>query len=78
MIELLTDLKIAGINIRFVRCDNSGENKAFQRECKSKGLNIMFEFSAPKTPSRNSKVEKKFQTFYGRSVRKSSIQAMKG
>jgi hypothetical protein len=50
MIELLTDLKIAGINIRFARCDNSGENKAFQRECKSKGLNIMFEFSAPKTP----------------------------
>jgi hypothetical protein len=38
-------LKIAGINIRFICCDNSGESKAFQNECKSKALNIVFELS---------------------------------
>jgi Reverse transcriptase (RNA-dependent DNA polymerase) len=66
MIELLTDLKIAGINIKFICCDDSGENKAFQKECKSKALNIISEFLGPKTPPHNSKVERKFQTFYGR------------
>jgi hypothetical protein len=37
---LLTDSKITGINVKFVRCDDSGENKAFQKECQSKGLSI--------------------------------------
>jgi hypothetical protein len=66
MMTLLTDLKIAGINVRFIRCNDSGENKAFQKECKSKALNITFAFSGPKTPQRIGKVERKFQTFYGR------------
>jgi hypothetical protein len=65
-IAFLTDLKIARINIRFICCDDSGENKPFQKECKSKALNIIFEFSGPKTPQHNGKVERKFQTFYGR------------
>ena len=63
---LLTDLKIAGINIKFIRCDDSGENKALFEECRSKGIGITFEFSGPRTPQRNGKVERKFQTFYGR------------
>jgi hypothetical protein len=66
MMALLTDLKIVGINARFIRCDDSGENKAFLTECKSKALNIIFAFLGPKTPQRNGKVERKFQTFYGR------------
>ena len=66
MLVLLTDLKIAGINVKFIRCDDSGENLAFQKECKVKGINIKFEFSGPRTPQRNGKVERKFQTFYGR------------
>jgi hypothetical protein len=28
----------------FVHCNDSGENKAFQKECKSKALNIIFDF----------------------------------
>jgi hypothetical protein len=60
---LLTDLTIAGINVKFIR---SGENKAFQHECVCKGLNFKFEFSGPSTPQRNGKVERKFQTSYGR------------
>jgi hypothetical protein len=29
MFTLLTDLKISGIDIKFIRCDDSGENKSF-------------------------------------------------
>ena len=63
---LLTDLKIAGVNVKFIRCDDSGENKALFEECHSKGYGIKFEFSGPRTPQRNGKVERKFQTFFGR------------
>ena len=44
---LLTDLKIAGVNVKFIRCDDSGENKALFEECHSKGYGIKFEFSGP-------------------------------
>jgi hypothetical protein len=63
---LLTDLKIAGVNLKFIRCDDSGENKALFEECRSKGVGIKFEFSGPQTPQQNGKVERKFQTFFGR------------
>jgi transposase InsO family protein len=63
---LLADLKIAGINVKFIRCDDSGENKALFEECRSKGYGIRFEFSGPPTPQQNGKVESKFQTFFGR------------
>jgi hypothetical protein len=29
MFKLLTDLKIAGIEVKYIRCDDSGENKSF-------------------------------------------------
>ena len=60
------DLKIAGIDLKHIRCDDSGENKAFYDACRTKGYNIKFEFSGPRTPQQNGKVERKFQTFYGR------------
>jgi hypothetical protein len=66
MFKLLTDLKIAGIEIKYIRCDDSGENKSFYDACRSNGYLIKFEFSGPRTPQRNGKVERKFQTLYGR------------
>jgi hypothetical protein len=62
----LTDLKIAGVNDNFIRCDDSGENKALFEECRSKGYRIKLEFSGPQTPQQNGKVERKFQTFFVR------------
>jgi hypothetical protein len=50
---LLTDLKIAGVNVKFIRCDDSGENKALFEECRSKGFGIKFEFSGPRTSKYN-------------------------
>jgi hypothetical protein len=66
MFPLLTDLKIAGIDIKYIRCDDSGENKVFYDACHTKGYNIKFAFSGPRTPQQNGKVERKFQTFYDR------------
>jgi len=34
--------------------------------CKQEGLGIKFEYSGPKTPQRNGRVERKFQTLFGR------------
>jgi hypothetical protein len=42
---LLNNLKITGVNVKFIRCDDSGENKVLFEECQSKGYGIKFEFS---------------------------------
>jgi Reverse transcriptase (RNA-dependent DNA polymerase)/gag-polypeptide of LTR copia-type/Zinc knuckle len=63
---LLTDLKIAGINVKFIRCDDAGENMSMKNDHDIKSFGVKFEFSGPRTPQRNGKVERKFQTFYGR------------
>ena len=64
--SLILELKDQGIKVKILRCDDAGENKALEDECKSKGLGITFEYSGPRTPQRNGKVERKFQTLYGR------------
>ena len=56
-----------GIDIKYVRLDNSGENKSLQKECDKKNLGIIFEFTAPGTPQQNSVVERKIPTLMGRS-----------
>jgi hypothetical protein len=62
----LTDLKIAGINVKHIRCNDSGENKSLFQACGAQGYGINFEFSGRLTPQQNGKVERKFQTFFGR------------
>ena len=66
MKTLLTDLKIAGVNVKCIRCDNAGENIALKNYLDIKTYGFKFEFSGPRTPQRNGKVERKFQTLYGR------------
>jgi hypothetical protein len=65
-LTLLTDLKIAGLDVKLIQYDDSGDNKALFDECRSKGYNVKFEFSGPQTPQRNGKVERKLQTFFGK------------
>jgi hypothetical protein len=62
----LTDLKIAGIDVKYVWCNNAGDNKAMKDDSEIKPFGIKFELSGPRTPQRNEKVERKFQAFYGR------------
>jgi len=44
--------------VKFIRCDNAGENYSLQRELEKKGLGITFEFTARNTPQQNGKVER--------------------
>jgi hypothetical protein len=64
MFSLLTDLNSAGIDVKYIRCDDSGENKSFHNACRDEGFKIKLEFSGPRTPQRNGKMERTFQTFY--------------
>jgi hypothetical protein len=68
MFTSLTNLKIYGIDVKFIRCDDSGENKSFYDSCQANGHNIKFEFSGPSTPQQNGKVERKFRKFNGRII----------
>ena len=56
-----------GTDIKYIRLDNSGENRSFQKECDKQNLGIIFEFTAPGTPQQNSVVERKIPTLMGRS-----------
>jgi hypothetical protein len=63
---LLTDLKIANRIVKFIRCDDAGEHITMKNDPEIKSFGIKFEFSGTRTPQRNGKVERKFQTLYGR------------
>jgi hypothetical protein len=63
VMTLLTDQKIAGIDVKHIRCDDSRENKALFEACQAQVYGVKFEFSGPRTPQRSGKVERKFQTF---------------
>jgi hypothetical protein len=63
---LLTDLQISGLNIKFIRCDDAGENVCMKSDQDIKSFGVKFEFSGPRAPQRNGKVERNFQTFHGR------------
>ena len=56
-----------GTDIKYIRLDNSGENRSLQKECDKQNLGIIFEFTAPGTPQQNSVVERKTPTLMGRS-----------
>jgi hypothetical protein len=50
VMTLLTDLKIEGINVKYIRYDDSGENKALFEAYQAQGYGVKFEFSRPRTP----------------------------
>jgi hypothetical protein len=66
VMTLLTDLKIVDINVKYIRCNDSGKNKAVFESCQAQGYGVKLEFSGPRTPEQNGKVKRKFQTFFGR------------
>jgi hypothetical protein len=62
IIDLVKELK----SVKFLRLDDAGENFAFKKLCKQQNVDVKYEFSGPRTPQRNGKVEQKFQSLYGR------------
>jgi hypothetical protein len=52
--------------VKFIRCDDAGENTAMKNDPEIKSFGMKFEFSGPRTLQRNGKVERKFQTLHRR------------
>jgi hypothetical protein len=50
--------------VKYIRCDNAGENKSLEKACYDEQLGITFEYTPPNTPQYNGKVERKFQMLY--------------
>jgi hypothetical protein len=68
VIYLFLDLqRYKNIKIKFIRCDNSGENKDIHQEIiQIPKIIVQFEFTAPDPPQQNGKFERKFETLYGK------------
>ena len=49
-----------GIDIKYVRLDNSGENKSLKKECDKQNLGIIFEFTALCTPQKIQFLKEKY------------------
>ena len=54
------------IHVKFIRCDNAGENKKLEENCDAEWLGIIFEYTARGTPQQNPYVERAFPTLMGR------------
>jgi hypothetical protein len=63
--NLLTNLKIVGLNVRFIRCDDAGKNMTMNDDLEIKSFGIKFEFSGSRSPQKHVKFERKFQILYG-------------
>jgi hypothetical protein len=64
---LIKDLaKKHNTTVKYIRCDNAGENGSLEKECAKQGLGIQFEYMGPGTPPFNGRVERKFVTLYSK------------
>jgi hypothetical protein len=62
--KIIHELQTQGVNVKYVRMDNAGENVAFAQLANSKDwtLRLTFEFTGARTPQRNYLVEIGFST----------------
>ena len=61
---LIKHVNALDIKVKFIHCNNTGENKQLQKECISEGIGIEFEFTAPGTPQQNGRCERKIATIF--------------
>ena len=67
LVRLLKEIKAKTEHtVKYIRCDNSGENKSFEDKCRDEFPGVIFEYTGAGTPQRNGRVERKFATLYGR------------
>ena len=67
VLTLIINLRLQhSIKVQHIRCDNAGENLSLRKRCDNGGLGINFEFTAVRTPEQNGRVERLYQTLYGR------------
>ena len=43
------------LGVKFIHCNNAGENKKPEEKCNADGLGIIFEYTATGTPQQNAK-----------------------
>ncbi len=65
LIGFIKTLNEQGKEVKFIRCDNAGENESLKKKIETEDLNVKSEFTARKTPQQNGKVERAFATLYG-------------
>ena len=51
--------------VKFIRCDNAGENLSLKKKIDEDGFNIKFEFTARETPQQMEKLKELLQLFMG-------------
>jgi len=67
VLQLLKELKATyGLKIKFIRCDNAGENKSLEEACIAHNMEIVVEYTPAGTPQRNGRVERKFTYLFGK------------
>jgi transposase InsO family protein len=54
------------IKVKYIRCDNAGENKSLEVRSQKEALAIEFEYTPTNSPQFNGKVERKFATLFTR------------
>jgi hypothetical protein len=54
------------IKVKYIWCDDAGENKKLEKLCIGKLLGITFEYTGPGSPQYNGRVERKYATLYSR------------
>ena len=52
--------------VKFIRCDNAGENSLLEQNCLSEGLGIEFKYTPPDSPQYNGRLERKIATLFSR------------
>ena len=62
MVKLVGFIKSHGHEVKFIRCDNAGENKTAIELLQEKNGGIIQEYTAPHTPQQNGVVERRFPT----------------
>jgi hypothetical protein len=67
VVSFVKDLKASNPEmVKYLRCDNSGENEGIRKMFEKEGVKVQMEFTAPNTPQENGKVERAFATLWGR------------
>ena len=66
MIPIIKWLEANNKQVKYIRCDNAGENRALEKACNDGGYNITFEYTPPGSPQYNGAVERAFPAIYGK------------
>ena len=67
VVDFFKNMKVGNQEmVKFLRCDNSGENEGIRKTLEKDGFKVQMEFTSPNTPQENGKVERAFATLWGR------------